>query len=140
MPDAGYVSKVFAKASNAAHVPGDEILFVKSVSRSETMDSEDATYLGGSGVKDRVLTLRDFNLSIDGHFEPGDPVHALLKSSFDGRTPVYITVIRDSGAAPGSQGYKYKVKLESFDEDTAAEGVVTFSLSASAAGEAPVAV
>ena len=62
---------------------GDVSVDLTDASLSESGDFVETNYLGGSGYKSRVQTLKDTSADLSGHFMQGDAPQAVLRSARD---------------------------------------------------------
>lgn len=143
MGKAAHIQKVYVTATNAAAVAADRIDGLDSASFSETIDMVDANYIGGSGFKGRIATLKDTSGDVSGHYLSANAPQNLVRSSGPGGASagatVYVTFIFDDAAAAGSKGKRVPMLVESYDEQLATGDVVKWSAKFVGNGE-PVAV
>lgn len=93
------------------------------------------SFANNSGYVQRGLQgLKDFSISLDGDWDPGNAPQALLQTSLLTYATVYIKILPD-----GTNGFKYPCVVESFDVSAAVNGISTFKCSLKGNG-APVAV
>ncbi|WP_426750176.1 phage tail tube protein [Myxococcus sp. Y35] len=93
-----------------------------------TADSVDIGYLGqDGGWKRSMTTSKSFQIPISGHLMRNDPTHVLLRDAFLQNETVYLLIVEDADAAPGSQGHRYPVKVSSYEEGRTSTDVVTVS-------------
>lgn len=126
MSTAAHTRKVYAKASSSAPGGSDEVdgaidfKFTRSKAMLDTTDFKDT-----SGAHTRIAGLGDGSGSIGGDWEQADTVQALLRSSFDAGSTIYITDLPD-----GTNGYTYPCLVESIDDSGQVDGKnsVSFSL------------
>lgn len=102
-------------------------------------DSVDTNYLGSDGWKRNAQTLKSFTIPLSGHLFKGSAPHALLKSSFLTGATVYLLVIEDAAATAGSQGWRFPVRVTSYEEGKSSGDLITLSCSLAGQG-APVAI
>lgn len=127
MSVAAHVQEIYAKSTSAAAIAGDMVDGIDSATFSETADMVDTNYIGGSGYKSRVATLKDTRLSISGHYKQANAPQALIRSSFASGATVYMTVMFDDSVAAGSKGKQVPMIVESFEESLQSGGLVTWS-------------
>lgn len=127
MSAAAHIQEVYAKSTDVAAVAGDRIDGLDSANFSETADLVDANFLGGSGYKGRVVTLKDTSGDISGHYKSGDAPQNLIRSSFASGATVYVTWMFDDAASTGSKGKRVPMLVESYDEALASGDVVKWS-------------
>ncbi|WP_228558211.1 phage tail tube protein [Myxococcus sp. AB056] len=124
-----------ANATQAA----DRVDGLTDASLSETGDFVETNYLGGSGYKSRVQTLKDTSADLSGHFMEGDAPQSVLRDARDDGSTAYVTFIFDPSASGGSKGKRIPMVVNSYDEKLTPGGVVEFTCKLLGNG-APVAV
>ncbi len=124
---AGHQVKLFAKASVAAVVVGDEIDGINSVDYSPSVDLLDVTdFKDTSGAKLKLAALQDGSVSLSGDLELADAPQTLLRTSVTGAS-VWCSFHFNSGAAAGSRGFTVECKVANFKINAAVEDKVQFS-------------
>ncbi|WP_371745743.1 phage tail tube protein [Myxococcus sp. CA033] len=124
--------------TNAAQ-PVDRVDGLTDASLSETGDFVETNYLGGSGYKSRVQTLKDTSADLSGHFMQGDAPQSVLRDARDTGANVYVTFVFDPNAVAGTKGKRIPMVVNSYDEKLTPGGVVEFTCKLLGNG-APVAV
>ncbi|NOK06687.1 MULTISPECIES: phage tail tube protein [Myxococcus] len=93
-----------------------------------TADTVESSYLGqDNGWKRSMTTAKSFQIPISGHLMRNDPTHILLRNAFINHETVWLLIVEDESAAPGSQGHRYPVKVTSYEEGRTSTDVVTVS-------------
>lgn len=138
-PVAAHLDSVSVRSDANAAQAADRVDGLTDASLSETGDFVETNYLGGSGYKSRVQTLKDTSADLSGHFMEGDAPQAVLRDARDDGSTVYVTFIFDPGAASGSKGKRIPMVVNSYDEKLTPGGVVEFTCKLLGNG-APVAV
>nr|BDT33766.1 phage tail tube protein [Myxococcus sp. MH1] len=138
-PVAAHLDSVSVRSDTNAALPADRVDGLTDASLSETGDFTETNYLGGSGYKSRVQTLKDTSADLSGHFMEGDAPQSVLRDARDTGGTVYVTFVFDPGAAAGSKGKRIPMVVNSYDEKMTPGGVVEFSCKLLGNG-APVAV
>lgn len=126
-PVAAHLDSVSVRNDTTAASPADKIDGLTDASLSESGDFVETNYLGGSGYKSRVQTLKDTSADLSGHFMQGDAPQGVLRSARDSGGTVYVTFIFDPNAAAGSKGKRIPMVVNSYDEKLTPGGVVEFS-------------
>jgi predicted secreted protein len=130
MAVAAHPIKVYAKASSAAAVAGDEVADIRSVSSSITPNLLDVTnFKDTSGAMQRILGLLDSEFTLDGFFVGNDAPQNLLRASALNGASVWITLHANPSGGVGEKGYKVECKVSGFEFGGAVDGVATFSCS-----------
>lgn len=111
-----------------ATIPGKN-----SVSLSTSRETLDVTdFDDASGARKRILGLKDYGVSLSGHYRPGtnqdDIFNALVAGDFDGT--VYIRILWD-----GSSGVTIPCVIASVDISAELEGTVEISVEAESDGQ-----
>lgn len=127
MSVAAHIQTIYAKSTNVTAVSGDKVDGLDSASFSESIDMVDANFIGGSGYKSRVPTLKDTSLDISGHYKSADAPQTLIRTSHGTGATVYMTVIFDGAASAGSQGKRVPMLVESYEEQLTTGDVVQWS-------------
>lgn len=138
-PVAAHLDSVSARSDTTAVTSADRIDGLTDGSLSESGDFVETNYLGGSGYKSRVQTLKDTSADLSGHFMQGDAPQEVLRNARDTGATVYVTFIFDPSASAGSKGKRIPMVVNSYDEKLTPGGVVEFSCKLLGNG-APVAV
>lgn len=138
-PVAAHLDSVSVRSDSNAAQAADRVDGLTDASLSETGDFVETNYLGGSGYKSRVQTLKDTSADLSGHFMEGDAPQSVLRQARDDGSTVYVTFIFDPGAASGSKGKRIPMVVSSYDEKLTPGGVVEFTCKLLGNG-APVAV
>ncbi|NTX41446.1 hypothetical protein HUA78_44160 [Myxococcus sp. CA033] len=138
-PVAAHLDSVSVRSDTNAAQPADRVDGLTDASLSETGDFTETNYLGGSGYKSRVQTLKDTSADLSGHFMTGDAPQSVLRDARDTGATVYVTFVFDPSAAAGSKGKRIPMVVNSYDEKLTPGGVVEFSCKLLGNG-APVAV
>ncbi|MCP3105533.1 phage tail protein [Myxococcus sp. K15C18031901] len=138
-PVAAHLDSVSVRSDATAAQPADRVDGLTDASLSESGDFVETNYLGGSGYKSRVQTLKDTSADLSGHFMEGDAPQAALRDARDTGGTVHVTFIFDPSAAPGAKGKRIPMVVNSYDEKLTPGGVVEFSAKLLGNG-APVAV
>ncbi|WP_141323598.1 phage tail tube protein [Myxococcus sp. AB025B] len=138
-PVAAHLDSVSVRSDTNAALPADRVDGLTDASLSETGDFTETNYLGGSGYKSRVQTLKDTSADLSGHFMEGDAPQSVLRDARDTGGTVYVTFVFDPSAAAGSKGKRIPMVVNSYDEKMTPGGVVEFSCKLLGNG-APVAV
>lgn len=112
MATAGYSRKVYVKASSSAPSAGDLIGSCTGGSFPETMNALDTTAFGSSGNHSRIMGLFDVKPTASGDTDFADSPQNLIRSSFRGRTLIYVTNLSD-----GTNGYTWPCYVSSYTED-----------------------
>jgi len=126
-PVAAHLDSVSVRADATAALAADRIDGLTDASLSESGDFVETNYLGGSGYKSRVQTLKDTSADLSGHFMQGDAPQGVLRNARDTGGTVYVTFIFDPAAAAGSKGKRIPMVVNSYDEKLTPGGVVEFS-------------
>jgi hypothetical protein len=126
-PVAAHIDSVAVRADTGTAGEVDRIDGLTDASLSESGDFVETNYLGGSGYKSRVQTLKDTSADLSGHFMNGDAPQEVLRSARDAGSTVYVTFIFDPTASAGSKGKRVPMVIQSFDEKMTPGGVVEFS-------------
>ncbi|NVJ13127.1 phage tail tube protein [Myxococcus sp. AM010] len=124
-------------AATAVEVPSEtnKMDGVTDAPVNYTADSVDIAYLGqDGGWKRSMTTSKSFQIPISGHHMPEDPTHVLLRDAFLNNETVWLLIVKDADAAPGSQGDRFPVKVTSYEEGRTSTDVVTFSATLSGQG------
>jgi|GEM_PF-3209741 len=138
-PVAAHLDSVSVRSDANAAQSADRVDGLTDASLSETGDFVETNYLGGSGYKSRVQTLKDTSADLSGHFMEGDAPQAVLRDARDDGSTVYVTFIFDPSASAGSKGKRIPMVVNSYDEKLTPGGVVEFTCKLLGNG-APVAV
>ncbi|NVJ20482.1 hypothetical protein HUW62_04500 [Myxococcus sp. AM011] len=138
-PVAAHLDSVSVRADTNAAQPADRVDGLTDASLSETGDFVETNYLGGSGYKSRLQTLKDTSADLSGHFMTGDAPQAVLRDARDDGSTVHVTFIFDPSASAGTKGKRIPMVVTSYDEKLTPGGVVEFSCKLLGNG-APVAV
>lgn len=138
-PVAAHLDSVSVRSDENATQAADRVDGLTDASLSETGDFVETNYLGGSGYKSRVQTLKDTSADLSGHFMEGDAPQAVLRDARDDGSTVYVTFIFDPSASAGSKGKRIPMVVNSYDEKLTPGGVVEFTCKLLGNG-APVAV
>lgn len=138
-PIAATIDHVYARSDTTVPTSSDEVGGLTDASYTVTPDYTDTNYLGGSGYKSRVQTLKDTSLDLSGQYLDGDTGQGVLKSACTSGMEVYVTIQFDANASAGSVGYRVPMKVSSYDVKLSPSGVVTFDAKLVGNG-APVAV
>lgn len=138
-PVASHLDSVSVRSDTTSAGSSDRIDGLTDASLSESGDFVETNYLGGSGYKSRVQTLKDTSADLSGHFMQGDAPQTVLRNARDSGATVYVTFVFDPSAATGSKGKRVPMVVNSYDEKMAPGGVVEFSCKLLGNG-APVAV
>lgn len=138
-PVAAHLDSVSVRADTTAATSADRIDGLTDASLSESGDFVETNYLGGSGYKSRVQTLKDTSADLSGHFMQGDAPQSVLRNARDTGATVYVTFTFDPSAASGSRGKRIPMVVNSYDEKLTPGGVVEFSCKLLGNG-APVAI
>lgn len=129
----GYPIKVYAKASNAVAVSGDEIKGLNDATYDEQMDLlETTSFMGASASawKTRISSLNDGSIDLAGDFEPLDAPQILLRTSKRSGASVWISVYFNPTAGTGVfLGYRVECKVEKFNVKDGVGGKTEFSAS-----------
>jgi predicted secreted protein len=130
MPLAGHPVLVYAKASSAAAVSGDEIDGINSVSYSPTLDLLDVTdFKDTTGMKLKIGGLKDGSISIGGDLEMTDAPQTLLRTAAGDGSSVWITIHFNPSGAALAKGFNVECKVESFEISASVDGKVEMSAS-----------
>ncbi|QDE98666.1 phage tail tube protein [Myxococcus xanthus] len=138
-PVAAHLDSVSVRSDANASQSADRVDGLTDASLSETGDFVETNYLGGSGYKSRVQTLKDTSADLSGHFMEGDAPQSVLRDARDDGSTVYVTFIFDPNASAGSRGKRIPMVVNSYDEKLTPGGVVEFTCKLLGNG-APVAV
>lgn len=138
-PVAAHLDSVSVRSDATAAQAADRVDGLTDASLSETGDFVETNYLGGSGYKSRVQTLKDTSADLSGHFMEGDAPQSVLRDARDDGSTVYVTFIFDPSASAGSKGKRIPMVVNSYDEKLTPGGVVEFTCKLLGNG-APVAV
>lgn len=137
---AGHPVLVYAKATNAVAVSGDEVDGINSVSYSPSLDLLDVTdFKDSTGTKLKLGGLKDGSVSLSGDLEMTDAPQGLLRTAAGDGSSVWMTMHFNPSGAASSKGFQVECKVESFEISASVDGKVEFSASLSFTG-APVAV
>lgn len=137
---AGHPVLVYAKATNAAAVSGDEVDGINSVSYSPSLDLLDVTdFKDTTGTKLKLAGLKDGSVSLSGDLEMADAPQALLRTAGGDGSSVWITIHFNPSGAASSKGFQVECKVESFEISASVDGKVEFTASLQFTA-APVAV
>lgn len=137
---AGYITQVWAKATNATPVAGDLVDGISSIGFDPKTNM-----LGASDFKDsagwalKLAGLKDFSCSLGGDLEPADAPQNLLRSSHDTGSTVWVTFHANPSGATGQKGFQLPCLVESYSVKSSAEGKAEYSASLTGNG-VPVAV
>lgn len=71
---------------------------------------------------DRILGLWDFSPTAGGHYDASDTGQSAIQSAFINGTDLYVRVLPD-----GTNGYKVKCKVSTFELNPELTGTSTFS-------------
>ncbi len=124
---AAHQVKVFAKASVAAVVAGDEVDGINDVKYSPSVDLLDVTdFKDTTGAKLKLAALLDGSATLSGDLELADAPQALLRSSLTGAS-VWVNFQFNASAAAGSRGFSVECKVASFEITGAVADKVQFS-------------
>ncbi|QSQ10758.1 phage tail tube protein [Myxococcus landrumensis] len=126
-PVAAHLDTVSVRADSTAVLPADRIDGLTDASLSETGDFTETNYLGGSGYKSRVQTLKDTSADLSGHFMPGDAPQSVLRDAGETGGTVYVTFIFDPNGVAGSKGKRIPMVVAGYDEKLTPGGVVEFT-------------
>lgn len=132
---AGHGTVIYLKASSASAVAGDEVDGVKSASvniNGELLDITD--FKDTSGWHSRLQGLKDSTLELSGDTERADAPQTLLRSAILDGSSVWATVHTNPAGGANAKGYKAEYKVESYNEDSAVEDLVTFSATLKSTG------
>jgi hypothetical protein len=138
-PVSASLDSVSVRLDTTAVISSDRIDGLSDASLSETSDLVETNYLGGSGYKSRVVTLRDTSADLSGHYMSGDAPQTVLRTAKDSGATVYVTLIFDPAGGTNLKGKRIPMLVESLDEKLTAGGLVEFSVKLTGNG-APVAV
>lgn len=138
-PVAAHLDSVSVRSDETAAGAADRIDGLTDASLSESGDFVETNYLGSTGYKSRVQTLKDTSADLSGHFMQGDAPQGVLRNARDTGATVYVTFIFDLTAAAGSRGKRIPMVVNSYDEKLTPGGVVEFSCKLLGNG-APVAI
>lgn len=137
---AGHPVLVYAKATNAAAVSGDEVDGINSVSYSPSLDLLDVTdFKDTTGTKLKLAGLKDGSISLSGDLEMTDAPQTLLRTAAGDGSSVWMTIHFNPSGAASAKGFQVECKVESFEISAAVDGKVEFTASLQFTG-APVAV
>lgn len=129
----GYPIKVYAKASSATAVAGDEIKGLNDATYDELIDLLETTSFmsaSASAYKNRIGGLNDIDVSLAGDFEPLDAPQILLRTSKRSGASVWISIYFNPTAGTGVfLGYKVECKVEKFGVKDGVGGKTEFSAS-----------
>lgn len=134
MSTAGYSRKVYAKSSGTAPSSGDLVGACTDSSFPESVNMLSTNAFGSDGNNTRLPGLYDANPSASGDCDFADSPQNLIRSSFRGRTLIYITHL-----ANGTNGYTFPCYVESYEEQGAPDDKATWSASFQLSG-APIVV
>jgi hypothetical protein len=115
----------FIKATDAAHLPADKIAGVKDLTVEKSTAMADTTYIGDQNASS-VPGATTTSFSMSGHVNGGDAPQDALRTGLTSKAIVYLTVINDAEATAGSQGFRYPVYVESYNEKFAQGDVIAF--------------
>lgn len=131
---------VAAKSSASAAVAGDELVGVTSVSYDVKADLLDVTdFKDTSGVKQKLMALRDGSIGIDCDLSMTDAPQQLLWTSFASGATVYITIHFNPSGSAGQKGFQVPCLVSGISPKGEVAGKNTVSYSLEFTG-APVAV
>jgi predicted secreted protein len=137
---AGHPVLVYAKATNAAAVSGDEVDGINSVSYGPSLDLLDVTdFKDTTGTKLKLAGLKDGSISLSGDLEMTDAPQTLLRTAAGDGSSVWMTIHFNPSGAASAKGFQVECKVESFEISASVDGKVEFSASLQFNG-APVAV
>ncbi|NTX17716.1 hypothetical protein HUA76_43845 [Myxococcus sp. CA056] len=126
-PIAAHIDSVSVRSDTNAALPADRVDGLTDASLSEPADFVETNYLGGSGYKSRVQTLKDTSADLSGHFMQDDAPQSVLRDARDTGSTVHVTFIFDPSAAAGAKGKRIPMVVTNFDEKLTPGGVVEFS-------------
>ena len=102
---------VFVTETDTAHTDTDMIDGVQNVTVDRSVAMAERTAQGHK-VATFVPGVTSIAISIDGIIEKGSAPYEVLKTAFDEKSMVYVTIIEDSTATAGQQGKRYGVYVE----------------------------
>lgn len=127
-----------ATPADASYAEMDGIKSVKfgpSRTMLETTDFKDT-----SGAKTRLAGLKDGTIELSGDLEEGDTSgQNVVRGCFDSGADCWTQILFAPSASAGSQGYKVKGIVASYDLNADVDGLVSWTASIQFNG-APVAV
>src|SRR4051812_46813674 len=91
----GYPIKVYAKASNATPISGDEVDGMNDATFNEMIELLETTDFKSGGAaawKTRIGGLNDGDINLAGDFEASDAPQQLMRSSKRTGTTVWISI------------------------------------------------
>lgn len=137
---AGHPVLVYAKATNAAAVGGDEVAGVNDVKYSPSLNLLDVTsFKDTTGMKIKIGGLRDGSVSVAGDLEMTDAPQTLFRTAAGDGSSVWMTLHFNPSGSASQKGFQVECKVASFEISAAVDGKVTFSASLEFTG-APVLV
>ncbi len=126
-PVAVHLDAVYVRNDTTAAAAGDRIDGLNEASLTESGDYSDTNYIGGSGYKSRVQTLKDTSADLSGHFMQNDAPQSVLRAARDSGATVHVTFIFDPAATAGSKGKRIPMVVQNYDEKLSNGGLVEFS-------------
>lgn len=126
-PVSAHLDSVSVSATDVAATNADRIDGLNDASLSETGDYVETNYLGGSGYKSRVQTLKDTSADLSGHFQQGDAPQGVLRSARDTGNTVYVTFIFDPAASAGNKGKRIPMKVQEYSEKLTSGSLCEFT-------------
>lgn len=134
-PNTGHAIAVKVSTTDSSY---NEVGNLNSVSFGPSRTMLDITdFKDTTGAKLFMAGLHSGKISLKGDYNGADTYQALIRTQFLNGGALYVQFIFDPGASAGSQGYKVKGIVESFDVSVNVDGKVEFSASVSFNG-APV--
>ncbi|MCY1042130.1 phage tail tube protein [Corallococcus sp. bb12-1] len=138
-PREAFFDKLYIRATDTAPVEADALEGVLEAPVNRAKDTVDANYFGSDGWKRSKGTWKSFSIPLSGHVFMSSSPQQVLRDAFESDATVFFTVVEDETAPVGTQGFRYPVKVTSYEEGRSASDVVTFSATLAGQG-APVAV
>ena len=126
---------VYVTATDTEHTPADAIDGAQNVSIDRSVAMSERTKQGQK-VATFVPGVTTVAISVDGLIERGSAPYGALKTAFEGRTQVFLTVIEDESAGVGEEkGKRYATYVESLNFSYATGDLLKFNASFSLASE-----